>query len=196
MTGRTPRFRKTSIAAAALLAGSLVASGAMAQDRSDGLADEVVVQARVVALDVPNRLMILEGADGTYSNVVEIPRSIANLPRVEPGDTVTVKYLEALLLNVERAPNAEPGVEVTETQIRAEPGALPAGGNVRQVTMTAKLMAYDSNKHIAIIEGPGGSDRKVAVEGAELQNAMSAIQPGDVLRTTFTEAVALEVTRG
>jgi len=96
MTGRTPRFRKTSIAAAALLAGSLVASAAVAQDRSDQLADEVVVQARVVALDVPNRLMILEGADGTYSRVVEIPRSVVNLPQVEPGDTVTVKYLEAM----------------------------------------------------------------------------------------------------
>ncbi len=196
MTGRTNRFRKSSIASAALLAGSLIAMPAMAQDRSDMLTDEVVLSSRVVALDVPNRLMILEGANGNYSRVLEIPNSVVNLPQVEPGDRVTVKYLEALQMNVENAPNAESKIDVSETAIRAEPGALPASANARQVTMTAKLLAYDSNKHLAILEEPGGGDHKIAVEGADLQNAMSDIQPGDVLRATFTEAVALEITRG
>lgn len=191
MTGHSKTLRGAALA----LALASLAIPAFAQDSDDMLADEVSVSAKIVALDVPNRLMILEGPAGGYSRVIEIPAAVANLPQVQPGDTVTVRYLQAMLAKVEAAPALQPGVEVTETTVKAAPGELPAGAKVRQITMTAKLLAYDSNKHLAILDGPGDTDREVAVEGPELKQAMTAFKPGDIVRVTFTEAVAVEVTR-
>jgi len=163
-------------------------------NRTDMLADEAVVTTQVAALDVPNRLMILQLASGTYTRVIKIPPEVHNLAEVQPGDMVTIRYLEALAVSVENAPAMAPGLDVTEVDARAAPGMLPAGAQVDQVTMTAKVLSYDSATNLALLEGPDGYNRLVAIEGPALQGLFAGVQPGDVVRVTFTEAVALEVT--
>ncbi len=164
-------------------------------NRMDLLADEATLTAKVIALDVPNRLAILQLPDGEHTQVITIPQQIRNLPQVEPGDTITVSYVESLAISVEAAPGMSTEVQVRETDARAAPGLLPAGATVNQVTMTARLLAFDSNSHLAILEGPGGHERQIAVEGQELQSLFAGFQPGDVVQVVFTEAVALEIQR-
>lgn len=163
-------------------------------DRTDMLADEAVVTTQVAALDVPHRLMILQLAGGSYTRVIEVPPEIHNLAQVQPGDIITIRYIEALAVSVENAPGMEPGVDVEQVTARAAPGLLPAGAEIDQVTMTAKVLSYDRTTHLALIEGPDGYNRLVAIEGPDLQALFANLQPGDVVRVTYTQALALEVT--
>ncbi len=158
------------------------------------LADEAVITTQIAALDVPNRLMILQLPGGTYTRVLKVPPEVHNLDLVQPGDIVTIRYLEALAISVEDAPGMQPGLDVEQVTARAVPGTLPAGAQVDQVTMTAKVLSYDSSTNLALVEGPDGYNRLVAIEGPELQALFAGVQPGDVVRITYTEAIALEVT--
>lgn len=163
-------------------------------DRTDMIADEAVVTTQVAALDVPNRLMILQLATGDYTRVLKVPPEVQNLAQVQPGDIVTIRYVEALAVSVEDAPAMQPGLDVEQVTAQAAPGLLPAGTVVNQVTMTAKVLSYDSTTNLALVEGPDGYNRLVAIEGPTLQALFAGIQPGDIVRITYTEAVALEVT--
>ncbi len=180
------------LAAAACSTGSL--NPPPAPDRTDMLADEAVVTTQVAALDVPNRLMILQLAGGSYTRVIKVPPEVQNLAEVQPGDIVTIRYVEALAVSVEGASAMAPGMNVEQVTARAAPGLLPAGAQVNQVTMTAKILSYDSATNLALVEGPDGYNRLIAIEGPDLQAAFANSQPGDIVRITYTEAVALTVT--
>ncbi|HEX5129102.1 MAG TPA: hypothetical protein VFV90_05120, partial [Usitatibacter sp.] len=85
----------------------------------------VDVSATVVGVDAATRTVSLKGPKG---NVVDVVASeeVRNFDQIKKGDKLTVKYAEALTLELRKAGTAM-GRSETEALKRAAPGQKPGG---------------------------------------------------------------------
>src|SRR5262245_12236094 len=115
------------------------ASGAVLAASSPGkatIAQAVTISATVEAIDVAKREISLKGPRG---NVVpmSVDPAVKNLDKVKVGDTVTVRYLEALSLTLKKDGKELRGATESSDAARAPAGSPPAAAAARQVEVTA-----------------------------------------------------------
>ena len=94
--------------------------------------------ATVTAIDLPERLVTLRGPEGNLFTV-QASEEVRNLPQLEVGDRVVVRYYEAIAAEM-----AKPGQEASAsaTAMRAPPGAKPGGELAQEVTAMVKITAW------------------------------------------------------
>ena len=97
------------------------------------------VTATVTAIDLPERLVTLRGPEGNLFTV-QASEEVRDLPQLEVGDRVVVRYYEAIAAEL-----AKPGQEASAsaTAMRAPPGAKPGGELAQEVTAMVKIVAVD-----------------------------------------------------
>ena len=159
------------------------------------LANETTtVTATVVNVDQQSRFVTLRGPKGNEITVEAGP-DVRNLAQLKAGDQITVRYQQALAVELLPANSGDqPGVVVQDDASRADKGQKPGGSAERAVTLTATLTAVDLKNHTVTLKGPEGNERVIAVNDPARQARLSHLKVGDLVRITYVEAIALQVT--
>jgi hypothetical protein len=154
-----------------------------------GMGQAVEIEATVTAIDKAKRTVTVKGPGGK-TKTLTVGKEARNFDQVKVGDTVTLTYLEALTIALEKAEGAKPGKTVTETLERAAPGEKPAGVMSSQTTVVGTVTAIDAKTGMVTVRGPEGNEVDIKVEDpAKLRN----VKTGDLVRATYTEAMAISV---
>jgi hypothetical protein len=85
-----------------------------------------MVTATVEAVDLAERLVTLKGPAGDSFSVY-VTEEARNLPQLEVGDQVVIRYREAIAAELSQPGEAGGGDEVTAQVTRAPLGARPGG---------------------------------------------------------------------
>ena len=179
-------MRRTTSAAVAAMAVSLLAAcqtePAMVERTSE-------VTATVAAIDLAERLVTLRGPEGNLFTV-QAGDEVRNLPQLEVGDRVAVRYYEAIAAEM-----AKPGQETSAsaTAMRAPAGAKPGAGVTQEVTAMVKITDLDLATHTVSFTGPEGVARTITVRDPKMQDFVETLKVGDEVALTYSEALAISV---
>ncbi|HTU01597.1 MAG TPA: hypothetical protein VMG58_07260 [Candidatus Sulfotelmatobacter sp.] len=173
------------------LATSLMAAETKSAQPTVKRARIVTATATVEAIDVPNRLVTLKGPKGNVMTLA-VDEHVKNLPQVEVGDKVTVKYYEALALRVLAPGEAASSPSATGALATAQPGEKPAAVGGHQVTATVTVEALNKKAGTVTFKGPQGNS--VTVKAQDPKN-LDLVKVGDNVEITYTEALAISVAK-
>jgi hypothetical protein len=150
------------------------------------------ITAKVTAIDLEHRLVTLMGPEGNEVTV-EVSDAVRNLPQVRVGDDVTVSYYRGLAAEVtDAAPGDETGT-VDVAAGRAPAGARPGGVAGASVAAIVTIESVDKKRNTVSFRGADGLVRVIDVKRPEMQKFIAGLKPGDKVRVTYTEAVAVSV---
>lgn len=168
------------------------AAGVNAEGTAAAKVKVSTISATVQAIDMATRMVTLVGPDGK-SFVVEAGEEVRNLPQVKVGDKVTVEYYEGLVAEMAHPGASTKEVEVTGAMGRAPLGGRPAGAVGKAVTATVVIEHVDLLRHTVFFKGPLGKTRVVKAEKPEFQAMLKKLKPGDKVKLTYFEAMAVSV---
>lgn len=171
-----------------------LATGLMAAETNSGQptvkrSRVVTLTATVEAIDVAQRLVTLKGPKGNVLTLT-VDERVKNLPQVQVGDQVVVKYYEAIALRVLPPGEATPGASATGAVATAQPGQKPAGVGAREVTVTVTVEALNKKAGTVTFKGPEGNS--VTVKAQDPKN-LEKVKVGDRVEITYTEALGISV---
>jgi hypothetical protein len=153
------------------------------------VAQAVEIEATVTAIDKAKRTVTLKGPRGNSAELA-VSDEVKNLDQVKVGDTIKLKYYEALSLKLDKAPGAKPGITYTEDLVRAKGGEKPAGAVQRKVTVVGTVTAIDEKAQLVTVRGPQGNEVEIKVQdAAKLKN----VKTGDLVKATYAEALVVSV---
>ncbi len=164
--------------------GTVVAS----EPGKAAIVSTVEVTATVVALDRTTRTVTLKGPQHTVDIVAG--DEVRNFDQIKVGDSVLVKYVEALSLDLRKT---KAPLEVTgdAAVARAPAGARPAGAVGREVHAIADVVAVDPKKSTISLKGPRGNVFELKVRN---QDHFKVVKKGDQVEVVYAEALAVAVT--
>ena len=181
-----------------MLVGVVLAGGAGLEAGETKAKPETVTRARLVtltatveAVDVATRQVTLKGPKGNVVTIT-VGEQVKNLPQVQVGDKVVVKYYEAIAFRVVPPGEATPGAGMTAATATAQPGQKPAGVGAREVTATVTVEAIDLKAGTATVKGPEGNSFTVK---AQDKKNLEKIKVGDRVEITYTEALGISVSK-
>ena len=143
--------------------------------------------ATVVAIDKATRTVTLKGPQRTIDVVAG--DEVRNFDQIRVGDSVMVKYVEALTLELKKT-KGKPDAKGEVVGARAAPGQRPAGAVGRQVTVLADVVGVDEKKSIISLKGPRGNVIDLKVEN---KDHFKVVKKGDQVEAVYTEALAIAV---
>lgn len=147
------------------------------------------ITATVEAINTAARELTLKGPRGNVV-VVQVPESVKRFPEIKVGDRISVRYTEALVLELHEADaTARLGVSA-ETGVERATGVKPAGVVSRRITATVAVEAVDAAAPSITVRTAEGNTVSFRVQDRKnLEN----VRPGDKLVITYAEAVAIQV---
>jgi hypothetical protein len=148
----------------------------------------VTVSATVEAVDKATRTVSLKGPKG---NVVDVVASeeVRNFDQIKKGDTLTVKYAEALTLELKK--DGKPlGRSDSESMKRSKAGEKPGGVARRDVMITAEVVNVDATAKTISLKGPKGNVVDLNVQDPE---QLKLVKKGDRVDATYTQALAISM---
>jgi hypothetical protein len=179
--------------AAALPLASLAqpkASGAVATaPGAAGAVAVVTATATVEAVDPATRTVTLKNPKGETRTVVA-GDEVRNFDQIKKGDKVTLKYMEALTLELKKDGKAVVGRQDSEAMKRAAPGQKPGGVAARETTIVAEVVGVDTGKKTVSLKGPKGRVVDLNVQDPE---QLKLIKKGDKVEAIYTEALAVSM---
>jgi len=193
MSKINPFLSVTGISCALLLsacAQPAVVNTAEAERPAFVTSDLVTERAKVLAVNRPERMVVLRGEDGGTIGLI-LDERVRNFDQIEVGDTVTAQYQEATAVFVRPAtgaPAAKPTGTLETAPLGERPGAVATSTN----EITATVESIDYANRIVVVRGPSGRARTFKV-GPEVTR-LDAVQKGDEVVVRHTEAVAIAVT--
>jgi len=152
------------------------------------------VVATVTAIDMEKRLVTIEGPDGN-SLVIQASDKVKNLPQVEVGDKVVMKYFDSITADIVKLGKDEKlGTEVIGAKATAPLGAKPGGAAAVEMTRRVEVVFVDPIQKFISVRSPDRGLRKISLkESPDLQHYLKELKAGDVVEVTYTEAMAIEV---
>ena len=172
-----------------VLASSLMAAEAKSGEPTVKRERVVTLTATVEAIDLSKRLVTLKGPKGNVVTLT-VDERVKNLPQVQVGDQVKVKYYEAIAFRVLKPGEATPSPSATGTLATAQPGQKPAGVGAREVTATVTIEAINRKAGTVTFKGPEGNS--VTVKAQDPKN-LDLVKVGDRVEITYTEALGISV---
>jgi Cu/Ag efflux protein CusF len=190
-------MKKTGLAATAVIAAAMLVVGSattgFAKDKekkpSGEMANVSYMTATVEKIDHATRMVTLKGPEGNTVTFKVGPEA-HNLDKVNAGDTVNVKYYEAVAWQVMKPGEGKPGMSATGVAARAPKGAQPGGAVGSRTTILATIVAIDPDGKHVTLKGPQGNTERVAVRHPE---NVKKVKVGDEVQITYTEAMAISV---
>lgn len=154
-----------------------------------GVASEVEIRAKVVALDMARRTASLKGPKGNVVTV-NVPTEVRNFDQVRVGDELSVRYATAVAVKLERV--AKSGIrERVETAdaARAEQGDKPGVAIGRTVEILAEVQSIDKKNNQVVLRGAERTVAMVVPPSVDIK----ALKVGDEVRALFVEAAVVMV---
>ena len=148
----------------------------------------IEVTANITAIDKAARMVTLKGPKRTVEIVAG--DDVKNFDQLKVGDNVTVKFVEALTLELKKT-TVKPDIKADVAAVRATPGAKPGGAVGRQITIIAEVVMVDTENSIIALKGPQGRVVELPVQN---KDQFKVVKKGDQVEVVYTEAVALAVT--
>jgi len=148
------------------------------------------ITATVEAIDTAKRELTLKGPEGKVV-IMEVPESVKRFSEIKVGDQLTVRYTEALLVDVHKADASAKLGETAEAGLERTPGAKPAGVLTRTVTSTVEVASVDAKAPSITVREADGNTVSFRVRDPK---KLEGVNPGDKLVVTYKEAVAVSVT--
>lgn len=168
----------------------------MRMEPPKGLNTETLVEvtATVTAVDMPNRLVTIEGPEGNAA-VIQVTEQVKNLPQVEIGDKVNIKYYLSAIVDVVKAGgDVELGTTGGAARISAPAGEKPAGAMGIEVTRRAEVVFVDPYQKFISFRSPDRGLRKISLKNSpDLQHYLKELKKGDIVEVTYTEAMAISL---
>ena len=149
----------------------------------------VSISATVEAIDSAKRELTLRGPKGNLV-VMECPDSVKRFNEIKVGDKITVKYMEALVLELHKADSAAKLGMSGAMAVERMKSEKPAATVSRQVTATVAVEAVDAAAPSVTVQTADGKTLSFRVQD---KKNLEGVQPGDKLVITYSEAVALQV---
>lgn len=146
------------------------------------------IKATVEAIDLDAREVTLKGPKGRLITL-RVEERVRNLPQVQVGDEVIVRYLESVGLQLRRA-EASDSVPFDQTAAAAEPEQKPAPGAAKQFTIDAYVEAVSPKEKTVTLRGPDGNLVDLYVRDL---NVLESLTAGDNVVATYTEAAAVSI---
>lgn len=155
-------------------------------------AGEVEVRAKVVELDVKNRMVVLRGPKGNIV-MVDVPADVKGLDQVRVGDELVFRYAAGAVAKLEKVSGAGTIREnvVTTEKVSAPAGALPGTAGRRTVDVLAEITALDTKARTVTLRGA----TRTATLQVPPEVDMKALKVGDDVRAVIVEAAVLEIER-
>src|SRR5262245_44897260 len=121
------------------------------------------VTASIEAIDTSKRELTLKGPKGNLM-VMGVPESVKRFNEIKVGDLLTIKYAEAVVVEIHKAdPSAKVGMS-EKTDAERGTGAKPSGVITRTMTATVEVVAVDMKAPSITIKGDNeNTDRKSVV---------------------------------
>ena len=148
----------------------------------------VDITAGIIGIDKTTRDITLKGPKGNWVVVTAGPE-VKNFDQMDVGDTVHVRYVEALVLELKKGND----LAVTRTDEKgaagAMPGAQPHGVVGRRITVVADVVNVNRETKTVTLQGPQlKADLKVTDP-----DQLKRIKKGDQVYAVYTQALAMVV---
>ncbi|HSQ80637.1 MAG TPA: hypothetical protein VLU54_05775 [Casimicrobiaceae bacterium] len=154
-----------------------------------GVARTIDVEATITHVDAKTREVTLKGPQGNEITVVAGPE-VKNFAQLEAGQTVTLQYLESLVLELKKGGGAPVARSERGGSATAKPGETPGAIGGRQVTVVGDVVGLDPATQTVTVRGP----RRTVELDVRDPEQFKLIAIGDQIEATYTEAVAVSVT--
>ena len=164
------------------------AGGVVATAPGKGVAMQAAqASAKVEAVDKATRAVTLKLANGETRTITAGPE-VRNFDQIKVGDTLTIKYLEALALELKKDGKAIVGRSEVKSMERSDPGKKPGGAATREITAVADVVNVDAAKKVVSVKNKEGQIIDLNIRDPE---QLKLIKKGDQIQATYTEAVAI-----
>lgn len=186
---------RLNVVAVAVSVGLLLFQSAVARDPVPRTGRHAVgvkalrhMQARVAGIDAAYNSVTLRDPRGEMT-VIEISPDIADVKRLQLGDTVNVAYRNAILTHIDKV--ASNGIrERIETEVM-QPASDGEVNSTRSVEFVATVLKIDRKNREVTLRGPTQTQEFDAAPALSLDS----LKVGDSVRAEFISAVATSVVR-
>ncbi|HYG08169.1 MAG TPA: hypothetical protein VD865_17395 [Stenotrophomonas sp.] len=155
-------------------------------------ASQVTLQGEITALDRASRAVTVTGSDGASLEFIAGP-AVRNFGQLQVGDKVSLDFEEAVALELQPAGSAQLGVSTAEGGAVAPAGGKPGGAMSDTVSLVTEVVAVDPVAHTIALKGPRGNTQLISVQREDLRARLPKVKKGDLLRISYTEAVAVSI---
>ena len=151
--------------------------------------DSVEIKATVEEVHPEDRSLVLKGETGERAVVVAGPE-VRNFDQIKVGDTLKIKYIESLALELKKGGKEVVGRKETGALDRSQPGQKPGGVVRREVTVVANVVAVDEAKMKVSVKNDKGE-----VYDFNLKDPaqVKLVKVGDQVQATYTEGLAVSM---
>lgn len=146
--------------------------------------------AVVTAVDPTTREVDLRNQEGEITTVVAGPE-IRNFAQIKVGDTLNVRMMQALLMEVRPKKTLVKRTEVEAGVALAPQGSQPGVATGRRITTTVTIQALDMKKDFVKFTLPDGEVRSTTAKTAAGKELLHTLKVGDQVDVVFTEATGL-----
>ena len=150
------------------------------------------LQGEITALDKASRAVTVTGSDGGIVDFIASPE-VRNFNQLKVGDKVSLDYEAAVALELQPAGSDQVGVSAAQGGTMAPTGTRPGGSRSNTVSVVTEVVAVDPVANTIALRGPRGYTQIIAVQRPDLQAKLPKVTRGDLLRISYTEAVALSI---
>jgi len=150
------------------------------------------LQGQITALDKASRAVTITGSDGGIVDFVASPE-VRNFNQLKVGDKVSLDYEAAVALELQPAGSDQVGVSSAQGGTVSPAGSRPGGSKSNTVSVVTEVVAVDPVANTIALKGPRGYTQIIAVQRPDLQAKLPNVKRGDLLRISYTEAVALSI---
>jgi hypothetical protein len=153
--------------------------------------ETVEVSAAVTRLDLQKRHMTVRN-DAGEEFTLDVSPEVRNLPQVQVGDRIVVRYTEAIGASIGREgdPTA-PTIDLTAE--RAAPGAKPSATVKAMESMPVEIIAVDTTKNVVTFYDADRLVRTLQIRRPQAQEWVRQLKPGDRVLITYAQSLALAV---
>jgi hypothetical protein len=152
--------------------------------------NEIKTQAKVVELDVANRIAVIRTPKRQYITV-RIPAELHNFDQVKVGDDIVISFTIAVAAQIEPAAKSDGIRETIESSsnTNAKPGDKPGMSSERTVEVIALIQSIDRNAGTATLQG---ATRTVTIAVPKTID-IAQLKVGDEVHAVFHDAVVVAV---
>ena len=147
------------------------------------------IKATIVAIDLESREITLNGPRG-HTITLRVEQSVKNLPLVQVGDKVVVRYNESVGLELRKVEAGDPLAIDDAAAANKQPGQKPAAGGSKQITVHAYVEAVMAKEKTVTLRTPDGNLVDLYVRDP---NVLASLAAGDNVVARYTEAVAVSI---
>jgi hypothetical protein len=150
---------------------------------------EIMVTARVIAIDHESRVVSLRGPKGQEHTFTAVEEA-RNLDQVEVGDLLTVEYVQYIHLEVV-APESQPEQRLEMVALaRSKAGEMPGLTAVETEIDVTTVDAINLEANTFKLKWPDGSVKEYAAQNPE---NLKKAEVGDLLLIAYTRAISISV---